>query len=89
MFEKGNTMLLSHNSLLTLKITENMQNDIMLFAKESNKTRSIILREAIESYLAKHKKKQSFAEKAFKFKGSLSLAKDLSTNKKHFEGFGE
>ncbi len=59
-------------------------------AKRRGETKSAVVREALEAYLARNGSPEpSFAELAREFMGCVKGAPpDLSYNKKHFKGFG-
>lgn len=77
---------------ISLRIDKHDHTLLTNLSKQKNMSESELLREAIRSYL-----QSSYQEKACydlaKNLGIIGiakdLAKDLSTNKKHFEGFGE
>lgn len=83
--------VLIQNQIISLKINSDMLKDLQTLTKTKNRTQSDILREALGEYIMKNKlnNKNSFAKKTSKYKGFVSLAEDLSTNKIHLEGFGK
>ncbi len=75
---------------ITMKITEDMLEDIQTLTEDLDITQSAFVRDAILDYMTKihTESKSSFAEKTKKYRGLVSLAPDLSTNKQHLIGFG-
>ncbi len=73
-----------------MKITEVMADDIQKLTKDLDVSQSAFVRDAIIDYMTKihSENKVSFAEKTKKYRGIVSLAADLSTNKQHLGGFG-
>ncbi|MBP9888764.1 MAG: CopG family transcriptional regulator [Leptospiraceae bacterium] len=75
---------------ITMKITEAMAEDIQTLTKDLDISQSAFVRDAIIDYMTKihSENNSSFAEKTKKYRGIVSLAPDLSTNKQHLVGFG-
>ncbi|MBK8394780.1 MAG: CopG family transcriptional regulator [Leptospiraceae bacterium] len=76
---------------ITMKITEDMAEDIQTLTKDLEVSQSAFVRDAIIEYMAKihSENNASFAQKTKKYRGIVSLAPDLSTNKQHLVGFGK
>ena len=76
---------------ITLKISEKTEADLKYLASEKGTTKSLIIREAIESYLADKnvKRKSNFLELAGDIIGSVEGPEDLSTNPKYMEDYGK
>lgn len=75
---------------ITMKISEDMADDIQKLTKDLDVSQSAFVRDAIVDYMAKmySENQVSFAQKTKKYRGLVSLASDLSTNKQHLVGFG-
>jgi hypothetical protein len=77
---------------LSVRIEPNLQRSLRRRAALAQKSESVIVREALESYLAAVPEEVSAYDLALQA-GVIGCAKpgprDLSTNLKHFEGFGE
>jgi len=77
---------------ISVRIDENLERRLKQRAAAIRVDESEIVREALTEYLSKHDSKQS-AYAVFKKAGMLGIVKDaprdLSTNRKHFEGFGQ
>jgi metal-responsive CopG/Arc/MetJ family transcriptional regulator len=76
---------------ITMKVSEEMLHDIQAFTKDLDISQSSFVRDAIIAYMTKihNQSNASFAEKTKKYRGIVSLAPDLSTNKQHLVGFGK
>jgi hypothetical protein len=77
---------------LSVRIEPGLQRSLRRRAALAQKSESVIVRDALESYLAGATKDVSAYDLALQA-GVIGCAKpgprDLSTNPKHFEGFGE
>lgn len=75
---------------ITMKISEDMADDIQKLTHDLDVSQSAFVRDAIVDYMAKmhSENKVSFAQKTKKYRGLVSLAPDLSTNKQYLVGFG-
>ena len=73
---------------LTIRISKDLRRKIDQRAREAQKDPSQLVREALEEYLTPSES----AYDAFRKAGLIGVVKsgvpDLSTNKKHMEGFG-
>jgi len=73
---------------LTVRISDDLRNRLKARAKAAGTDESEVVRLALEQYITP----PMSAYEAFKKAGLIGLvrsgAKDLSTNKKHMEGFG-
>ena len=76
---------------ITMKVSEDMLEDIQTLTKDLDITQSSFVRDAIVDYMTRihNQSKASFAEKTKKYRGIVSLAPDLSTNKQNLVGFGK
>ena len=76
---------------LTLKIPDALKEKLKSYSKKLGISKSDIVREALVEYLEKDemKKQGSFYDLAKDIAGSVQSESDLSTNKKHFDGYGE
>jgi metal-responsive CopG/Arc/MetJ family transcriptional regulator len=74
-------------STITVRLGKKLTKQLDFAAKARATTRSLLVREAVATYVVEPKKKKhSFMELA----GTLSSGvHDLSTNPKHMEGFGK
>jgi len=76
------------DSRLTIRVTPELKQLLAKRARLDRKDHSEIVREALGQYL----RSESTAYDGFKRAGLIGIAKtgpsDLSTNRKHFEGFG-
>jgi len=75
---------------LSLKLSHSLATKLSALAKEQKKTPSLLVKEAIEAYVARvnGKGEVSCGELAGDLLGSLEGPGDLSFNKKHMDGFG-
>ena len=79
-------------STFSLKLSDELTKKIEYTAKKKGLSKSLLVREAIVQYLhvdVENGASGSFLELASDLCGSIKGPKDLSTNKKHLEGFGE
>ena len=79
--KKGRTRLLS------VKVPSTVSAKVVRLAKQRHTTLSAIVRAAIEAYEV-GEVSGSFADAAQKYIGVFDGPGDLSTNPRHFEGFG-
>ena len=76
---------------ITIRIPETLGQRLRKRSRIKGQTESDLVREALESYLGQSAKERSAYELAQEagLVGSVKRApKDLSTNRRHFEGFG-
>ncbi len=77
---------------ITLRVPESLGAKIRQVSRAKGRTPSDLIRVAVESYLAQERVRGSALEAA-KAAGIIGCAKhgpmDLSTNPRHFEGFGK
>lgn len=75
---------------ITLKLPDALDNRLSSMAREKKKTKSALIQEALEEYLAGQNGAQgsSCFELARDVWGSLEGPGDLSYNAKHMEGYG-
>jgi predicted DNA-binding protein len=75
---------------LTLKIPDALKEKLKSYSKKLGISKSDIVRDALVEYLEKDemKKQGSFYDLAKDIAGSVRGASDLSTNKKHLDGYG-
>jgi metal-responsive CopG/Arc/MetJ family transcriptional regulator len=73
--------------VVSIKLSQQLDEELSAIAKRRNASRSAILREALESF-AKGSSR-SVTSVAADLVGSLRGPKDLSTNPKHLSGYGE
>ena len=75
---------------ITMKVSEDMLEDIQTLTKDLDISQSSFVRDAIIDYMTRihNQSKASFAEKTKKYR-IVSLAPDLSTNKQNLVGFGK
>jgi predicted transcriptional regulator len=76
---------------LSIRLSEELDKQLVSVARQTGQTESDIVRSALEDYCQKHSAKPS-AYDLFKAAGLIGCAKglpsDLSTNPKYMEGFG-
>jgi metal-responsive CopG/Arc/MetJ family transcriptional regulator len=76
----------------TVRIPSGLSQQLRVCARSRGQTESEVIREALERHLLR-KRKGASAYDVFNAAGLIGCAKglprDLSTNKKYFEGFGE
>jgi metal-responsive CopG/Arc/MetJ family transcriptional regulator len=74
---------------ISLKISEGLERRLTQAAKRSGKSRSALIREAVESYVVRDTKRRgSCLAVASDIIGSVAGPADLSHNKKRMKGFG-
>lgn len=73
--------------MLSIRLPEPLAEWVQTAARKSGRTQSEVIREALEQRRATGKAK-SVGEMMEQFGGTFKGPRDLSTNKKHFEGFG-
>lgn len=79
-------------STFSIKLPDSLTKKIEVASEKRGVSKSLIVREALVEYLHNSQnspKQGSFLELASDLCGSVKGPKDLSTNKKHLEGFGE
>jgi len=81
----GNTR--SAMRVVSIKLPEELDQELSEIARRRNASRSVILREALEAFARKPRKSVTAA--AGKLVGSLHGPRDLSTGRKHMSGYGE
>ncbi|MCF7886392.1 MAG: ribbon-helix-helix domain-containing protein [Candidatus Marinimicrobia bacterium] len=75
---------------ITLRIPEKMNNYLKKISKNTNISKSEVIRRALDEYISKEKYRTgSFLDLASDLKGSIEAPHDLSVNDKHFKGYGE
>ncbi len=74
---------------ISVKLTEPVANWLALRAKETKRTRSEIVREALERERSQKREAKSCHDFMEDVCGSFKGPPDLSTNPKHMEGFGQ
>jgi predicted DNA-binding protein len=77
---------------ITIRIPETLEQRLRSRSRIKGQTESDLVREALENYLGHSSKERSAYELAREagLIGSVKRApKDLSSNRRHFEGFGE
>lgn len=76
---------------LSIKISESLLAKLDAIAQKRGETRSLILREALESALSKENQIQngSCLELARDLAGSINGQEDLSFNNEHMNGYGQ
>ena len=72
---------------VSLKLPRELDEALTELARKRGSTRSSLIREAIESYTAQHRR--SVAEFADDLAGSLEGPDDLSSGAGHMSGYGE
>jgi predicted DNA-binding protein len=89
---KGTTKHGAKELRISIRLTADLRRRIDAAAAKSGKRESVIVREALERQLAPARPAQSAYDLAVKA-GIIGIAhgnsSDLSTNPRHFEGFGE
>ncbi len=77
---------------LSVRLDPETERRLRQEARDSGKNESEVVREALAAYFARRRKDKSALELA-QLAGIIGCAKglppDLSTNKEHFEGFGQ
>jgi predicted DNA-binding protein len=81
---------------ITIRIPETLGQRLRHRSRMKGKSESVLIREALENYLGQTPEARpayELAEEAGLIglvgRGSKSLPKDLSTNRRHMEGFGK
>ena len=80
---------------LTLKLPKALDEQLTTAAKRRRSSKTALVRQAIEAYLAQHAPAEppattlTVGDLVGHLAGCLEGPSDLSTNKKYFEGFGE
>ena len=73
---------------MTIRLREQLVDQLEAEARRTNRTKGHIVREALEARLrTKHEVGNALAALA-KYVGSIDGPRDLSTNKRHLAGFG-
>ncbi len=79
------------NSRITVRLDANTQRLLSAAASSSGKSESELIREALSAFLQQDPESESCLDLARR-RGLIGVTKklppDLSTNRKHFEGFG-
>ena len=76
---------------ITIRIPENLGQRLRSRSRIKGQTESDLVREALESYLGQTTKDRSayeLAQESGLIGSAKGAPKDLSTNRRHFEGFG-
>ncbi len=73
---------------ISVKLPESVANWLVRRAKETDRTRSAVVREALEREWLGSDRPQSCHDLLQDVCGSLDAPPDLSTNPRHMEGFG-
>lgn len=76
---------------LSIRIPEKLQEDLEALAQSTGRSESDIVRDALENYCLNHRSGPTcydLALKAGMIGNARRLPKDLSTGKRHMEGFG-
>jgi predicted transcriptional regulator len=75
---------------LSLKVPETLNDQLEELARETRRSKSMVIRMAIEAYQRRGRRaeKKSFLAQARDLAGSVDGPPDLSTNRKHFETYG-
>jgi metal-responsive CopG/Arc/MetJ family transcriptional regulator len=76
--------------LLSVKVPETLERDLEQRAEKLGQSKSEVVREAVQEYLARRKgtNKGSFLDQARDLAGVVEAEPDLSTNPEHLEGYG-
>jgi len=92
MSDKYATMSDMSSSRITVRVPQTLTARLRTHSRAKGTTESELVREALETYLGKTKKESSAYELA-EATGIIGAArnspKDLSTNPRHFKGFGK
>ena len=77
-------------STLTLKVPRSLDRALTIRAKKQNRTKSALVREALEELVSDHPKegKLTVSELAGDLIGKVTGPRDLSHNERHMKGFG-
>jgi metal-responsive CopG/Arc/MetJ family transcriptional regulator len=73
--------------VVSIKLPDELDQQLTEIARRRNASRSAILREALESFA--RGSKRSVTAAAGELVGSLNGPRDLSSNAKHMSGYGE
>ena len=75
---------------LSLKVPETLNDRLEALAKETRRSKSMVIRMAIEEYQSRGRRaeKKSFLAQARDLAGSVDAPADLSTNRKHLRDYG-
>jgi len=81
------------SSRITVRVPQTLTARLRSRSRAKGTTESELVREALENYLGKTKTKEEFsaydlAEAAGIISSAHHAPKDLSTNRRHFKGFG-
>lgn len=76
---------------VTLKLSEELENELKIIAQDKGITKSSVIREALVEYLASADRKtgKTFTGLAADLAGSLNGPVDLSTSKKYMQDYGK
>jgi Arc/MetJ-type ribon-helix-helix transcriptional regulator len=76
---------------VSLKLPEALEIRLNAFIHKRKVSKSVVIREALEAYLAREGETDSgaFLEAARDLSGSLDGPADLSSNPKHLDGYGQ
>ena len=82
------------NNTITIRLDKTLARKLDYAAKKNATTRSMIVREAVGTYLAEPPPKKAKAKTLWEVAGHLAGTvkggpRDLSYNPKHMEGFGQ
>lgn len=73
---------------LSLKVPDALHSRLKAAAKRRSTNKSSLVREALEAYLGNEQRAGSFLDLTKDLLGTLKGPSDLSSNKKHMEGYG-
>jgi predicted transcriptional regulator len=74
---------------VSLELPDDLASRLAAAARRLGVSRSRLVRDAIEQHLARRRRRESAADRAGDLIGSLAGPGDLSTNDRHFRGFGD
>lgn len=76
---------------ISLKLPDNLDTQLATLAKKVRKSKSAVVREAIEVYLDQPQQRSdnSCADRARDLAGCLEGPSDLSSSKQHLRGYGQ
>ena len=77
-----------NDNRLTIRVSAELRQQLTMRAKIDHKDHSEIVREALNQYLKPHENAHDGFQRAGLIGVSKSGPRDLSTNKKHLNGFG-
>lgn len=84
---------MKNDERMSLRLPPALRADVARLAKATGQEESALVRQALEVFLAESRQESPWFAKASALGivggGGARGPKDLSTNKKHFEGFGE